>query len=237
MKGIKKFVCALSAILIIFTSAGSVQQKVFAYSQVYAKVDGAGVILYSLSDKSDENNILCFLEESYFVEIMLEYDANFYKVKYNGINGFVQKNMVVKVSGTPKRPYPSDIKIKTKDQLCTLRSSPKIEDNRIMDITAGTSNIRYIGKTYGVKAIDFSSDVWYLVEVSGSIGYIYNYYVSQMTAIYENLEDLTPLSKINENMINPLSNPMCMVVIGIILCPTAAILFVMFKKQSKEVKS
>lgn len=230
-----KIILNIIIILIItlnFYASTSRKKNIFAESE-YAKITTSGVAFYSLPDMSDNENIICYIEKTYFVEILLEYDAVFYKANYSNIIGFVKKSQVSRVSGVPQKPFPDDTLILIKDQVCNLRLRPTISDNIITQIPAKSSKIKYIGKIYGVRAIDYGNDIWYYVEYDGQKGYIYDFYVSQITAIYDNIENLVPLTHISENMLNPLSNPICLVIIGVILCPTLIILYIMFKKPSK----
>ena len=53
--------------------------------------------------------------------------------------------------------------------------------------------------------------------------------MANISSIYSNLEEIEPISNINE-IINPLTNPECAIIIVIILIPTIFILVLLYKK-------
>ncbi|MFQ6724521.1 MAG: hypothetical protein ACLRFE_04250, partial [Clostridia bacterium] len=72
----------------------------------YAQILHAGCYLYkSPVDNTNYSNVYFMLENSYFVELLSDYNDEFYKAKYMDIVGYVKKSQVQCVQGTPKTPY------------------------------------------------------------------------------------------------------------------------------------
>lgn len=195
--------------------------------------------LYKLTDNDNINNILCIVEKSYFVEIISTTD-NYYKVNYNGVQGFVKKNEVCRVLNTPSTPFPYNIKIIINSD-CNLRSSPSIKsstNNILTTINSGESNITFIGRIFSEEAIDFGGTTWYYVNFQGNYGYIYNKYVRSITPIYENTEISTPLTESHSTDINPITHTPSLFIIIILLIPCIFILIILYlpRKTIKKIK-
>ena len=194
--------------------------------------------LYRYNDSDSISNVICIVEKSYFVEILSEYD-NFYKVNYNGINGYVKKNEVKPVSNTPSTPFPINIKIII-DSSCNLRSSPTIRsttNNIITSIRSNESDITFIGRIFSDEAIDFGGTTWYYVNYQGEYGYIYNQYVRSITPIYENTEKSEFVSQTSE-LINPITHTPSLIIIIVMFIPCILILIILYnpRKQHKRIK-
>ena len=69
-------------------------------SNSYARITAPLAHLYHRASIEIEDNVICNLEQTYFVEITLDYDADFYKVLYNGIAGYVLKKDTKTLKGT-----------------------------------------------------------------------------------------------------------------------------------------
>lgn len=90
----------------------------------YARIIDNRTYLYKTASSDNSiKNIICAMENTYYVEILLTYDEDFYKVNYNGVSGFVLRNQVKKVSGIPANPYPNNIKMMTINNNIYLRST------------------------------------------------------------------------------------------------------------------
>ena len=87
----------------------------------YARIEKTTELFKNNSTDTSLINIICLIEETYFVEIIADYD-NLYKVSYNGVTGFVKKSAVKKISDTPTTAYPYNIQI-VMNSNCNLRSN------------------------------------------------------------------------------------------------------------------
>lgn len=202
----------------------------------YARIIDTRTFLYKTANNDNNTkNIICIMENTYYVEILLTYDEDFYKVNYNGVSGYVLRNQVKKVSQTPTNPYPKDIKMLTINNNVYLRSTPEKTNNNLSIIPSNCANLRYIGKVYGEQLDDFRDNTWYFVEYQGVFGYIYSEYLKSVDQIVPNIEELSFLNDSDfDDIINPLSNSTCAIIIAILLAPIMLILFLLYKKPNKK---
>ena len=206
----------------------------------YARIIRPMSYLYKTASTEIKDNVLCYLEETYFVEITLDYDPTFYKVNYNGISGYVTKNSVTKIIGTPHTPYPTS-NITTIDTKCYLRSSPTTkEDNVVTVVPDKCKELEYIGKIYGEEAIDYQGSLWYYVSYFGVKGYIYSEYIYSISNIATNTETFDNIdSNLTKNP-TPLKIAECGIIIAVLSVPAIIIVILMYrspkpKKQSRKI--
>jgi len=208
-------------------------------SNSYARILNSQTYIYkNASEDKNLKNIICLLEKTYYVEILMTYDQDFYKVRYNGVTGYVKRSEVKKVSGIPENAHPKNIEMVTINNNCYLRSSPeKRNDNEIIIIPSNCANLQYIGKVYGEQVDDFRDNTWYYVEYQGKYGYIYGEYLKHISNITPNVEQLNYVNTSDfDDIINPLSNGECMIIIFALLAPMLIILYLLFKKPTKKFK-
>ncbi len=216
----------------LFSNANSISTH--ASSMQYARITSSNARLYKTATENNNiSNVICYLEETYFVEVLLNFNIDFYKVSYNGEIGYALKSNLELVEGTPKTPFPIST-ITTTNSRCYLRSSPEVQPsnlNTLCVIPSNCNKIKYIGKAFGTEAVDYKGTTWYYVEYLETKGYIYNNYIANISSIYQNLENLQPLSTVKE-IINPLSTPKCAIIIAIISAPCLFILILLYKKPA-----
>ena len=196
----------------------------------YAQIIVTGDFLYKYDIyDTHPNNLICLLENTYFVEILGETEDS-YRVRYNGINGYVKTTSVRKVKEIPISPYPSNIRILTYNKNCYLRSTPEItDDNKISILPANCDCLTFIGKTLGETVEDFGSNTWYYVDYLNVKGYIYSSYVTSISSIFPNTEKINYIEK-TPQIINPLTKTECVIVVICLTLPTIFILYIMFRK-------
>lgn len=241
----KKFILiAMMFILIIQLPINHQIENVNAEKINYARIEASGSYLYKTATANPSiNNIWCELEKTYFVQILNDYNDQFYKVSYNSIIGFAKKSDLNIVLSTPLMPYPSGINIKIKNTNgCYLRSSPisKTSTNNIIKtLNKGTKNILFIGYIHGDENIDLKGNVWYLVKYEDEIGYIFSDFVENKVTLYPNLEEISLLNNnLSNTLLNPINNSTTAILIGIILLPCLIILAIMFlpKKATANIR-
>lgn len=206
----------------------------------FAQIVNSGTNLYANPENSsDIKNIICVMENTYYVEILHTYNEDFYKVNYNGVTGFVNRRNVKKVDGTPTTPYPDNIKMKTINNNVYLRSTPTKGNNTLSIIPANCTNLKFIGYAYGEQVDDFRENVWYYVNYLDVYGYVYSEYISEISNIPQNIEKLNFISDDYVDITNPLSDASCIIVICVLLTPTLLILLLLYKKpkQNKKFKT
>ncbi|MBQ7351602.1 MAG: hypothetical protein IJW59_01875 [Clostridia bacterium] len=194
-------------------------------------------IYKTISLDNSFENIICLAEESYFVEIIVEYEQC-YRVNYNQVTGFVKKADVKEISNTPLTPYPNNIKL-TIGNNCNLRSSPTTQStttNIVIPIYTNTENIEFIGRIFGEEAIDFGGNTWYLIKHNNQYGYIYNKYVSSISPIYYNTENVSYTQEDIQSIQNPITHTPSIILIIILSIPIAITLFIFFLPQKTKHK-
>ncbi len=222
-------------IIIIYILLISLFPKVIAFAtQGYARITTSYSYLYKSASSEIQDNIICYLEETYFVYITLDYNEDFYKVTYKDIDGYVMKSNVSRVLGSPSQAYPAT-SMTTINNKCYLRSSPKItEDNIITVVPQNCSDLEYIGKIYGEEAIDYQGNLWYFVSFYGVNGYIYHKYVDNIKSIAINIETMEQYANnLNKNP-TPLNNLECGIIIAILSFPIIFIILIMYKSPKAK---
>lgn len=205
-------------------------------SGTYARIlDNNTYLFKTASTDESTKNIICIMENTYYVEIVLIYDEDFYKVNYNGASGYVLRNKVKKVSETPQNPYPTDIEMLTINNNIYLRSSPEKANNNLTIISANNARLRFVGKAYGEQLDDFRQNVWYFVEYDGIYGYVYGEYIKSITPVHPNIEQISYLNDNDfDDVINPLSDSECAFIIVLLLMPLLIFIFLIYKKPPNK---
>ena len=233
----------LILIICIMMSLGANITAVYANNNTYAQITSENSYLYrNPTSNPSISNIWCKLEQTYFVEIINDYNDDFYKVNYNSIIGFIKKSEVKEITNTPKSPYPSNINVKINSNSgCYLRELPISKTNTsniIKTIDKGSSNILFVGYSYGDECIDLKGNLWYLVKHNNDIGYIYSDFVEEKITIYPNIEEVSFYTKdYTSNMLNPLSDTSTLITTIIITIPCIFILILLFTAKPKPKKS
>ena len=203
----------------------------------YARIEHTTYIYKTTSLENTFDNIICIGEESYFVEIIVEYDEC-YRVNYNQISGFVKKNDVKEINNTPFTPYPTNITISIGNN-CNLRSTPTTQTNTtniISTIYSKESEITFIGRVFGEEAIDFGGNTWYYVKHNNQYGYIYNKYVSSISPIYYNTEKVSYLTKQEIPTLNPITHTPSIILIIILAIPLIVTLIIFYIPPKSKIK-
>ncbi len=234
----KKFFSLICISISVLTVLISPATKISAADSLgFARVTQSNTLLYRSPEASDNfNNVWCVIRETYFVEVLLDIDVTFYKVNYNGIIGYLKKNKVAIVNGAPANPYPKNITFDITDESSRyLRSSPSITsgNNTIATLSKGSKNLPFIGEIVGAEVMDFSGNVWYLTIYEGHLGYVYKNYTENLTFIPQNTEQLSTASTSVSQLLNPLTNSTCVIVIVSILIPCLFIIFLMFHPREQ----
>lgn len=213
--------------LIIFQNTNSIIY--LSADTKFARIETTTQIYKSTSNSDKLENIYCLAEESYFVEIIGDYE-DYFRINYNGINGYVKKIDVKEITNTPYTPYPKNIKIII-ENTCNLRSSPttKADTNNIISvIKSNETELTFIGRTLGEEAIDFGGSTWYYVNYQGNHGYVYNKYVKSITPIYQNNEEFTYKKPSINKIENPITHTPSLLIIILLLIPFIGMLVILY---------
>ena len=198
----------------------------------FARITKNHTYLYKTpKNDNDVKNIICIMENTYYVKILLTYDEDFYKVEYNGVSGYVLRKQIKKVNEKPENPFPENVSMLTINNNTYLRSTPERSNNNLLIIPANCSKLKYIGKAYGEQLDDFRDNLWYYVEYENICGYVYCEYIESISNIYPNTEKLTFVNNNDfDDIINPLSDETCTIIIVCLSLPILLIIFLLYKK-------
>ena len=189
----KVFLVLINCISCIFQPI----QYVNAQTASYAQILHAGCYLFKNPvDNTSYTNIYFMLENSYFVELLSDYNNEFYKAKYLDVVGYVKKSQVQCVQGTPKTPYLNNVSFRVYNN-----SSRAMYDKPYMNTNNPTlkvylplycEDLIYYGIIYGESAIEERTNIWYYCKytVTGMCGYVYSDSCDKMSPIVTNSEKL-----------------------------------------------
>lgn len=169
----KKLIYVLVLVFLMFSFP---KENAFAKSEktFYAKIEDAGVEFCELPD---EESGLFEIPSSYFVEI--EYLAgDFYKARYLNLDGYVKKDKVLLVDGTPKQAfYDTTLNVVTP---YSLTASAEENAQEVVAITKQTQ-LTY----YGTKRGDYlaeENNLWYYVSAYDGENLCFGYVFSQLSS-------------------------------------------------------
>lgn len=174
--------------------------KILPYTQqsVYAKITNENIYIYSQPICSDFYKIF-YIPRSYFV-LLLD-NANdaqnlFYKAKYLDTIGYIKKNEVQPVIGTPDLPFAqATFKVFSAHGL-ELRNSPNLLSEELIMVPFLADGLTFYGKISGETMIPGLGNVWYYCKyISKTNDYYYGYLYSglccDLSSIPENEESLS----------------------------------------------
>lgn len=236
----KKLILLILLFIILLTTP---IQTTFAKNENYARIILNNTYLYS-TPNTNNDNMLFELPNSYFVQLISQYDETFYKVKYIDLVGYVKISEVQPVSTTPTKPYLSDItfRVYSSDGIY-IRSTPstKNETTNIKgEVSILDENIIYYGKIDGEECVKNRGNIWYYCKYKNDnetvLGYIYAGYCDMLSEIIENDEVLTtsnnPFKTTQTAILNEQlkpSNSIKNVILILTTLPSLVLIYMLFK--------
>ena len=183
-----------------------------AESSCYAQIVQNGCYLYrNPSDNSNYTNIYFMIENTYFVELLSDYDENFYKAKYMDIIGYVKKNQVQCVQGTPRNPFLENISFRVFGNISReMYDKPYYHTNNPslkIYLPLYCEDLIYYGIIYGESAVEERTNIWYYCKytVTNEYGYVYSDSCDKMSTIIKNTEKLAYISSPQWEQVAPTS--------------------------------
>ncbi len=225
----------LSQTTIPYVSAGT--------STIYARIMQENCYLYrSPIGVDDYTNVYFELPKTYFVELLSSPNEEFYEARYMDNIGYVKKDSVQAITGTPVYPYQSDVTFRVYASLSQdLRSAPTVElTNHIATIPLLTRNIIYIGAVDGECLIEGRTRVWYYCRYIGDRvydGYVYSDFCDEMSQMTNNTEEVTYTmnptfsNQSNEPQSTSTDGNLVGIVIGILSIPALIFVFMLIKSR------
>ena len=195
----KAFLIIINCLISIFQPIQYVNAQ--TPQTAYAQILHAGCYLYKTPiDNPNYNNVFFMLENSYFVELLSDYNDDFYKAKYLDVVGYVKKSQVQCVKGTPKTPYLNNISFRVYSDLSrAMYDKPYMNTNNPtlkIYLPLYCQDLIYYGIIYGESAVEERTNIWYYCKytTTGICGYVYSDACDKMTTIIPNSEKLPYIS-------------------------------------------
>ena len=171
-------------ILIIFQNFGFNVVYAKENQTYYARINSDNVYFYKNPiDSEDCENIYFKLPKTFFVELTDSYDSVFYSAKYLDMSGYVKKENVQPILGSPKTPYLNNLTIRVYNEISRdMRKLPSTSggiDNHITYIQLNSQNITFYGEIDGESLNSYRTSVWYYCKYTADkdyYGYIYSDY-------------------------------------------------------------
>jgi len=221
----------------------------------YARIMQEDVLLYKTAvDANDFSNVYFSLPRTYFVELLDDTKNGFYFVNYLHFSGYVKKDAVQTIVGTPITPYLTDISFRVySEQSRDLRSEPTTisgSSSQVAYIPLLSRNLTYLGSIIGEELIDGRTNIWYYCKYSADkdyYGYVYSDFCDELAEIPLNTEQVVYTSSpnfdppTNQETALPLKNKTTMFVIAVLSIPALIFMFMIFKNKkilsSEKVRS
>lgn len=156
----------------------------------YAKVLSSNVFLYA---SPDELNPMFEIPSSYFVLLTDDANENFYNATYGNYTGYVKKEEVTAMQGSPQNPYAinHNIRITSMSGLPLMEKST-FDSTSVLTLNFLENEISYYGKLTGQEYFPNSTDIWYYCSIykngKTTFGYLFSYYCDMPTSITNNQE-------------------------------------------------
>ncbi len=145
----------------------------FAQMNCFGKIEDSGVFLYSFPN---EDSILFEIPLSYFVQIG-QPSGSYFKASYNGVSGYVKKEDVVLMNGTPQNAY-------YKHEFSVIYPNLYEEANSSSLVLTDKLNKNVSLDYCGIKSGEYFTEdncTWYYVkaEVDGKAleGYVFSQFI------------------------------------------------------------
>lgn len=231
-----KKIIFLIAILIFNLPFYHIETNSSAESSFYAKVQNEDVFLYQ---KADSSTPLFILPKTYFVKITADADS-FYLAQYRDVVGYVKKEEVVPMNGTPLTPYYLEDFRAFLPNGTGLYSQPDLNNiYQILTVPYLYSNLLFYGNIYG-NAIPNKSNNWYYCKYEDRYGYVYSVFCDQLESPPINNESFeiisTPLFSPREKISSLSSTAMAFIIIGVTL-PCLIVLYLLVKPSMMQMNS
>lgn len=218
----------------------------FASQTYFARIMQNDVYLYLTPIEADDfTNIIFSLPRTFFVQLIDNAGNDFFKVKYKDFYGYVKKDKVQAVVGTPETPYLEDINFRVFAELSRdMRSCPTTKNDQskqIVYIPNLSRNLTYYGSIKGETLIDGRTDIWYYCKYSADkdyYGYVYSDFCDEMpkdlptnneTLEYTALPDFEQQTQQNSAL--PLENKTTGIVIAILSIPACLFVYLIMRNS------
>ncbi|MBE7076977.1 MAG: hypothetical protein E7374_03720 [Clostridiales bacterium] len=236
----------ISFLILSFTFPFYISPVYASNETYYARVNSDDVFLYkSAVDLTECENVLFILPKTYFVRLTADENSMFYRAEYLGVSGYVKKDSVQVIVGTPTTPYMDNINFRIYAELSRdMRSLPTTNgSNQITYIPLYSRNLTYYGEVVGETLISGRTNKWYYCKYSAGedfYGYVYSDFCDELPkTMPENNEEVVysttpPFQKldIKEEKSLPVKSKTTGIVIAILTLPAIIFAIMIFKNKT-----
>lgn len=212
----------------------------------FARVLQDDVKLYkSPIDAEDFTNVMFVLPKTYFVQLLDNAGNDFFKAKYKNFYGYVKKDKVMPVVGTPQTPYLDDINFRVFAELSRdMRTSPTTKpnvSNQVVYVPNLSRNLTFFGQIVGDSLIEGRTNVWFYCKYSADkdyYGYVYSDFCDELpTTLPINSEEISYTTAPDFNASQPektsipLENKATGIVIAILSVPACLVVYLILRSS------
>lgn len=205
-----------------------------ANHEIFAKVEKENVYFYS-SPVEDSEKRMFILPQSYFIKLLDEAGKSFYFCSYKDLKGYVKKNEVIPMNGTPVQPYVQGMIRVFSFEGLGMYSTPFLKSDKCLTkIPYLTDDLIFYGSILGEEVIPDKSKEWIYCKYNaqyGICGYVYAVFCDK-PQIFENSERYPTIENpFKEKTISPKQlSPVAMgfIIMGVAL-PCIIVLFLLIK--------
>ncbi len=170
----KKFVLVCALALLFLNSFSARTTNADDTKTYYAKIQSTNVQLCS---SPSENSPLFKLPYSYFVKVSSAVD-DYYKVTYKDVEGYIKKDKVKLMKGTPQTPFAiATFKLFVPYGMYSSPNTTSAQTTQIADIS---QTINYYGTLQG-QQVTSSNNTWYYSSIQQNGQTQYGYIFSGVT--------------------------------------------------------
>lgn len=225
----------LYSFLLVFSNI-NINSQAKLTSFYYARVETDGVYLYKTTNPLPQNAYF-ELPRSYFVLLLSDYNAIFYKAQYRDIVGYVLKDEVSPVAETPQNPYLENHTFYVFSSDGTSVMSSPYENGILQSVVEEQEKISYYGTIQGYEMTQNRGSTWIYGKTNdGVYGYIYGGLAQSDEIIELNTEVVTVITNpffdnSDDYLYNlvDLTPGLKILLVVLVSIPAGVILFLMFR--------
>jgi len=208
----------------------------------YAKITSSNIYFYNTCNEDDK---LFEIPSSYFVLLTDDANEEFYSAKYGNILGYVKKNEVTPMNGSPINPYATKYNFRiTSMSGLSLMKEATFESEEITNIDFLEDKIYFYGNFQGQEFFPNSTDIWHYCSYTKNnktqYGYLFSYYcdfINELKTNDEYFEEITETLKFKIETVSSsgLSDSIkALIILAVIIPILIACYFFITPKKKKE---
>ena len=228
----KKFIWLL--FLFVLCAVPCQEQTAYASEYYWAKVYNENTLFFA---QPNSNSALFVLPKTYFVKITAENDS-FYQVEYKDLVGFVKKEEVIPMNGTPLSPYFIEtFRVFLPSGAGLYPSTIMSDDNRILTIPYLYEDLIFYGSIEGQTAVPDKSNLWHYCKYKDNqYGYVYSAFADKLSSPPLNNEEFEKIEvSFKKHEATHLSDSALVFIIIGVSIPTLIVLYLLIKPNLSTV--